>query len=326
MSFGFPTRRISAPVDSQTYSAPLSPHLMAAGSSWLNPQEVRIHDIHRFTPLKNNITREKNQPFEDVNQQVMEFGVGHGSYKWGNWGHSPTYRSYKPRFVTGRGPPLARFLPVFFVGRSQDPGRPKKNSFSFSWKTAMSLPFTTSSKTGYRRLLLDQLNDYGFSKENYELRIPKQRNNIHFRDLYFEHKSISSMGKVPFFFDKKGAEFYYCPADFWWIEKNPIGKHWIQPWWCPRFVSRSVELSLSPLTHKRHVFFSWFFRGYSFSKQKNHHYKINSKRKRKHIQKIPSVLNSGWPNKCSLPQDHSLKVSPQNRMGVSKLPCWLWYW
>lgn len=115
MSFGFPTRRISAPVDSQTYSAPLSPHLMAAGSLWLNPQEVRIHDIHRFTPLKNNITREKNQPFEDVNQQVMEFGVGHGSYKWGNWGHSPTYRSYKPRFVTGRGPPLARFLPVFLL-------------------------------------------------------------------------------------------------------------------------------------------------------------------------------------------------------------------
>ena len=92
-----------------------------------------------------------------------------------------------------------------------------EKSFSFSWKTAMSLPFTTSNIDRYRRLLLDQPSDYGFSKENYELRTPKQRNNIHFRDLYF------ATGEVPVFvLTKKELDSIIVRRIFDGLKRNPL--------------------------------------------------------------------------------------------------------
>ena len=69
--------------------------------------------------------------------------------------------------------------------------------------------------------------------------------------------SILLREKCQFFFDKKRAQVYYCPADFWWVKKET---HWkalnpnlvMSPVCVP--ISRSLTESL---THKRHVFFSW---------------------------------------------------------------------
>ena len=94
-----------------------------------------------------------------VNQQVMEFGVGHGSYKWGNWGYSPTYRRYEPHFVTGRGPPFARFLPGFFWMLPKIQVDPKKKVSPSHGR--LQCPYRSPP-----RMLLDQLSDCGFSKEN----------------------------------------------------------------------------------------------------------------------------------------------------------------
>lgn len=233
----------------------------------------------------------------------------------GNWGYSPTYRSYKPHFVTGRGPPLARFLPCFF------------------WM----LPRSRSTQKKRFLLLMEDCNvltvhhlgcfwtnwvTAAFQKRITSWGSQNKGTTSIFETSILSTKAFHPLGKVHFFFEKQGAEVYLVQWIFDGLKRSPLQN--IEPNLgdVPGLCPDQSNSHWVPNPQKTGLFLMNFFRGYFFVHKKI----ITTKSTQREKQKIPSVLNSGWPNKCSLPQDHSLKVSPQNRMGVSKLPCWLWYW
>ena len=154
--------------------------------------------------------------------------------------------------------------PVFF-GCSQDPGRPKKKGFSFSWKTAMSLPFTTSAASGPTEWLR-------LFKRELRVEDPKTKEQHPFsRPLFCYGRSAS------FFLTKKELKSIIVQWIFDGLKRSPLQN--IEPNLgdVPGLCPDQSNSHWVPNPQKTRLFLMNFFRGYSFSKQKNHHYKINSK-------------------------------------------------
>ena len=144
-------------------------------------------------------------------------------------------------------------------------------------------------------------------------RIPKlKQKSIFESSILTAQKSISATRKAHVvFFEKKRQELKKVSLIQWifdalnpWSLENVTGL-------CPH---ESKSRPLGPSV--RHVFIAIFFRDSSFKKTKNHHHKINSKKKQQR-----SVLNSGWPNVFCLKTIH--QRFPQNRIGCKSPQGWI---